>query len=344
MEFSSFKSHSRFLDPRRNFEQSEVPSEIRVDPITQRTSRICHFSLPGIPPFDWESLKDPAKKGFCPFCPDTIESVTPKFPPDVIPEGRLFEGEATLMPNLMPYDEHSAVCVLTKAHVVPIEELLSSTMKSGFLLCQRYLKAVRNAPPTQEPLYGTLHMNFMPPSGGSLIHPHLQTFATRFPGNLHRLYLEKTSEYARDGQKNAFKDLIEAERQNGARYMGQLSKVHALTSFASFGLLGDILFVAEDVRDWFEDGVSQLGYLATLVSRTLKFFADLNLLSFNLALFSGAPKDEGFTSFALLTPRLFIEPRFLAPDVSALRFLYDEPFSVVYPEDIAEKLKPYLKL
>lgn len=344
MEFSSFKTHSRFMDPRKNFEKSEVPSEIRVDPITQRTSRICHFNLPGIPPFDWESLKDPSKKGFCPFCPDTIESVTPKFPSDLIPEGRLLEGEATLIPNLMPYDEHSAVCVLTKDHVVPMEELLSSTIKSGFLLCARYLQSARKASSTKEELYGTLHMNFMPPSGGSLIHPHLQTFATRFPGNLHRLYLEKTREYAHKHQRNAFLDLIEAERQNGLRYLGQLSSVHELLSFASFGLLGDILFVAENVRDWFDDGVSQLGYLATLVSRTCKFFADLNLFSFNLALFSGTPKDEGFTSFALMSPRLFIEPRFMAPDVSALRFLYDEPFSVVYPEDLSTRLRPYLKL
>lgn len=344
MDFVSYKGHSRFLDPRNQFQISEVPCEVRIDPITGRTSRICHFNLPGLPPFNWEGLKEASKKGFCPFCKDVLEQVTPKFPPEVIPEGRLFEGEATLVPNLMPYDEHSAVCILTKEHVVPTDEILSSTLKSGLLLCARYLKAVRKAEQAKDPLYGTLHMNFMPPSGGSLIHPHLQTFATRFPGNLHRLYLEKAALYAQNNSKPALEALIEAEQKNTVRYLGQLSKIHALVNFASFGLLGDILFIASGVRDFFEDGVSELGYLATLVARTLRFFDDLNLFSFNLALFSGTPKDDGFVSFAILSPRLFIEPRFMAPDVSALRFLYDEPFSVVYPEDIAEKLKPYLKL
>jgi galactose-1-phosphate uridylyltransferase len=270
--------------------------------------------------------------------------VTPKFGPDLIPEGRLFEGEATLVPNLMPYDEHSAVCILTRAHVVMIDELLSSTLKSGFLLSANYLKAVRKASKGKDPLYGTLHMNFMPPSGGSLIHPHLQTFATRFPGNLHRLHLEKARLYAQKNPKAILEDLIDVEQKNAARYLGQLSKVYALVNFAPFGLLCDVLFIASGVRDWFDDGVSELGYLATLVGRTLKFLSDLNLFSFNLALFSGTPQDEGFMSFAILSPRLFIEPRFMAPDVSALRFLYDEPFSIVYPEDITERLKPYLKL
>jgi len=342
MDFLASKGWAKFLDPKKNFEEVEIPCEFREDPITQRSSRICHFDMPGIPPFDWNFYKDPSKKGFCPFCPDVIEKVTPKFPVALIDEGRFSEADAVLIPNIMPYDEYSGVCVLVKQHVVPLSELISSIIKNGLLLCAKYIEVVRSKADNPQDLYGTIYWNFMPPSGGSLIHPHLQVSVTKRPGNLHRLYLEKTRAYYNQTGKHAFNDLINAEKKDGQRFVGNLSKVNCLTNFASLGLMSDVLFVFDGIKDLFQDGINELGYFATLISRVLRFYDEWNLFSFNMAVFSGNQKDDGFTSFAILSPRMWIDPKYGVSDVSALRFLYDEPFSIVYPEDIALKLAPYL--
>ena len=41
---------ARLHDPRRGFALSDVESEIRFDPLTGDSSRICHFSLPAAAP------------------------------------------------------------------------------------------------------------------------------------------------------------------------------------------------------------------------------------------------------------------------------------------------------
>ena len=65
----------------------------------------------------------------CPFCPEQVNRVTPRFAPEFLQDfdaagssaidGRLQRGEATLFPNLFPYDDISAIAVMSQAHTLP---------------------------------------------------------------------------------------------------------------------------------------------------------------------------------------------------------------------------------
>src|ERR1700756_2879047 len=85
--------------------------DVRVDPLTGYTSRI----LPNrglMPPNDFD-LEAFARENQprCPFCPERIETLTPRLPPAIHPDDRIVHGDAVLFPNLHAYSSHSCVSV-----------------------------------------------------------------------------------------------------------------------------------------------------------------------------------------------------------------------------------------
>ena len=123
IQFQTFESESTFLHPRKGFSPTTERFEVRVDPLTGRTGHFSHFG--GIKPqkLNLDSYATPEIKGFCPFCIENRDRVTPKFTDEVVAEGRLVRNEACLIPNLFPYDIHSGVLIMTDPHVVPLQEL-----------------------------------------------------------------------------------------------------------------------------------------------------------------------------------------------------------------------------
>jgi hypothetical protein len=98
--------------------------EVRIDPLTGHRSRI----LPdrGLMPandFDLEAFAQESRER-CPFCPERIETLTPKLAPAVHPEGRIIRGEAVLFPNLHAYSSHSCVSVYApRLHYLPLGQI-----------------------------------------------------------------------------------------------------------------------------------------------------------------------------------------------------------------------------
>jgi hypothetical protein len=82
------------------------------------TSHIAHLGAIAPLPLNLTELNQEDLRARCPFCPHSREQVTPKFLPDLIPEGRLGRGEALVIPNIAPYDSISAVTVVTRQHFV----------------------------------------------------------------------------------------------------------------------------------------------------------------------------------------------------------------------------------
>ena len=97
IQFERYTYVSRFLDPRQGFNEVAIPSEVRRDPLTGDVARVIpgrSFSLPAglISPLPSE-VEDRSRET-CPFCPERIADVTPRFLPELIPEGRIQEGTA----------------------------------------------------------------------------------------------------------------------------------------------------------------------------------------------------------------------------------------------------------
>src|SRR5438270_5781085 len=129
MELERHVLTATMLDPSGAEVRAEI--EVRLNPLTGNSSRI----LPDrglMPPndFDLEAFARESQPQ-CPFCPERIERLTPRFPDG----DRITRGEAVLFPNLHAYSSHSSVSVYSaQLHYLPLgrmtEELMNKNLYS----------------------------------------------------------------------------------------------------------------------------------------------------------------------------------------------------------------------
>ncbi len=76
MKFEAIARETVLLDPNNDMARKNIPNEIRKDPLTGKTSRICHFRELKWKKPDIEKLIA-GTENWCPFCPDKVLKVTP---------------------------------------------------------------------------------------------------------------------------------------------------------------------------------------------------------------------------------------------------------------------------
>ncbi|HLW03081.1 MAG TPA: hypothetical protein VKT82_30800 [Ktedonobacterales bacterium] len=340
IRFARQEKVARFLDPRQDFQETAIPCEMRTDPLTGRSGRVAHGLGFQIQPLDVQPLIDTSRPT-CPFCPERILSVTPKFPAEVVPAGRLQRGEAVIFPNLVPYDEHSAVAAMSQAHYVPLGQFTHALLVDAFSVCLEYLRHVMQQPRTT---YALLFWNYFPASGGTQIHPHLQVFATDTPGNALQEELACSLRYTQEEGRPYWADLLQEEERLGERFVAKGARSAWLTSFVSRSLLSDLLILfpqrytlsdlTEEALDEFCRGLRQ----------ALQHLESQGVYSFNLAWFSGIAGREDMWLHARLSPRLYLTPRLWGTDTTALQHLYQEHFMVQTPEASASGFREAITL
>jgi hypothetical protein len=331
------KRVARLHDPRKAFALEDVASEIRFDPLTGESSRICHFSLAALPPADLAAVAEARRPG-CPFCPGKVDAVTPRFPEELVPGGRFRRGEAVVFPNLFPYDELSAVIVPGTRHDVAMADVPESLAASGLATARDFLAST--LPRVGAGLFGIVTWNFMPPAGGTQLHPHLQVLGTSEPGSaLHRELAAEAAWLETHGRPYA-SDLLEAEEAAG-RLVGRTGGWSWIVPFAPVGVLGDCRAVLPGKSTVLELTDGDVAAFAAGLRRALRGFARAGLWSFNLTL---TPDREGERSgrhalTARLLPRLYIDPVLHVPDANYLHMLLGERFSMAWPEEVATRLR-----
>lgn len=336
LSFLTLRSASRILNPMNGFSLDEFPFEIRFDPLTGETGRV--FDLPF--KADKQDLTDTVRRStemFCPFCPETLEKSTPLFPKDLIPGGRIRKGEATLIPNLLPFDKYAGVCVLSARHYVPMEDLTADTLRDAFLASLDFIRSVARHDSLVR--YFSINWNYMPPAGSSMVHPHLQPNVGEVPTNQVRLQMEGACRYREKNGRDFWNDLIDAEMRAGERYLGRIESTRWLMSFVPLGFLPDVWCLFPDhpfLGDIGEDAF--LPFLSGLES-VLRYFRDQDLFSFNVSVFS-VRGDDSFRINARICPRLL--PRAIGnSDMAYFQALHKEPFCVRRPESVCSELRPY---
>lgn len=338
LEFRKIQKVSRFLDPRQDFAETQVESEIRFDPLTGRTGRIAHFAPPPSTPPDLEKMASISLERGCPFCPDWLKKVTPKFPADLIPEGRLYRGEATVIPNLFPYDQHSALTIMSRQHLVRLPDFTSTLLTDAFGLSLEYFRRVCKG----QPSFLLINWNYFPPSGGSQLHPHLQLLATDTPGNTLLAEIQASERYYLEAGGNFWAELIEAEKERGERYLGQTGEVSWLVSYVPIGILGDALAIFPRRSTLAELTLDDFQAFSDGLMRVFRYFHERGIYSFNLAFYPGPPEETGkFWLHARIVPRSSVQPILHASDVNTLQYLYGESVTIIRPEEVAAGLKPY---
>ncbi|HAR97156.1 MAG TPA: hypothetical protein DCR97_14525 [Deltaproteobacteria bacterium] len=330
---------STFLHPRKNFRPVTTKVQVRFDPLTGRTGHFSHVGAIKAQELDLQQYLKPETKGFCPFCLDQREAYTPKFADDLIPEGRLSRGEALLIPNLFPYDVYSSIVVMTDEHLIPLEELTERRLVDALTLGTDFLKKVARRDGSLNYHAGT--WNYMPPSGGGLVHPHQQYFATNSPGNLFRDELTASAAFQENCRTNYWMELIQEEKDRRERYIGSTGRVEWLSSFVSMGVLGDILAIIPDcfsITDLTNEVVSDLTHGLT---RVFGYFKDAGISSFNATWLFGPSGQTHFSSHFRIIPRTFLNTRDFAPDLNFFQALLAEPVSVILPEQLCADVMPY---
>jgi len=330
----------RLLDPTQGFKENLVKFEFRIDPLTRRRSRVADLKFSLIRPPDLEKLVEKSRKRPCPFCEENLEKMTPKFPPKFIPEGRVQVGEAIVFPNFMPYDQNNAVAIFSKEHFIGLSQFSEELLVNGFLASQSFLKRVYKA--NEKTKYFSINWNYLPPSGGSLVHPHLHLIADKDPSDHHGLLLKRGKRFWKKFKVNYWEDLINEEKKREERFLGETGKVCWLLYFAPRGMMFDVMSIFVEKLSLLELSPSDFLDFARGLKRVFLYLKEKNLVSFNLTIYSGLKEKGYFWTHARIIPRFTIPPVDTS-DVSFIGLLHGEPLSLMKPEDVCQEMRAFFK-
>ena len=338
MKFTAEKKETIILNPLKEMARRTIRSEIRSDPLTGRTARICHFMKLKWEKPDFDALVEGTDE-YCPFCPGKVFKITPCFPEEIAAEGRLTLADLVLFPNLAPYDGLSAVATLGGQHYIPMTDISTGRVANGFRLAMEFFRRLEAAG-HPESVYHIVNWNYMPASGSSLIHPHLQVFASSSLPNLLRQELSASRAYMDANGTNYWDDLVAFEKTNGERYLGDIGRVSWLSAYAPMGVAGDVIAVVDGASATMDLTEDDLDHLAAGLVRAMSVYDEMGIYNFNMNFFPGAKGDSHTRFHLVFSPRTFFNQALGTPDVGALRNLYNESLCMAYPEEINEMLRP----
>jgi galactose-1-phosphate uridylyltransferase len=217
-------------------------------------------------------------------------------------------------------------------------ELHADRMVKGFALAMRFFRRVQEIG-HPEAVYHLINWNYMPVSGSSIIHPHLQVFSTSSAPNLMRQELQAARDYMAAEGKNYWDELVATETKKGERLLGKIGRTTWLTAYAPIGVAGDVVAVVDGVRATLELTDADLADIAEGLLRTMAAYDKMGIYSFNMNFFTGTEGDD-FSRFHLVfSPRTFFNQALGTPDVGALRNLFNETLCMAFPEEINTMLK-----
>jgi galactose-1-phosphate uridylyltransferase len=337
MNFEAITREAVLLDPSDNLARKKIPNEIRRDPLTGKTSRICHFRELEWKKPDLDKLVA-GTESWCPFCPDKVLKVTPCFPEEILPDGRMTLDNKVLFPNIAPYDKLSAVATLGERHYIPMTDIEPGRIADGFRLAIKYFRHLEDIK-HPESVYHLISWNYMPASGSSIIHPHLQVFASSFAPNFLREKLGAAKNYMDKHGTNYWDDLVTAEKANADRYLGEIGRTKWLTVFAPLGAVGDVTAVVPNVRSTLGLTDQDLDDLAMGLTKLMAAYDRMGIYNFNMSFFSASAKDEHARFHLLFSPRIYFNPSIGTPDVAALGRMFGESVCMGFPEEINRLLK-----
>jgi galactose-1-phosphate uridylyltransferase len=338
LKFDVVKKEALILDPANALQPRAIPVEVRTDPLTGRTARICHFMRLQWKKPDLDRLVAGTDAG-CPFCPDKVLKATPCFPAEIAPEGRFYRDDHVLFPNLAPYDGLGAVATLGSRHYIPMADIEPKRIAGGILLALDFFRRV-HAIGHPESVYHLISWNYMPASGSSLIHPHLQVFASSTAPNQLREELTAAKAYFLANGRTYWDDLVQTERAEGQRFLGRQGRVSWLANFAPFSVAGDVVAVVDDCRALLDLTEADVADIARGLTAAMAAYDRMGIYSFNVCFFPGTQQDRFARLHMVFSPRIYYNPVLATPDTTALRTLYNESICVGFPEDIVAMVRP----
>lgn len=334
IKFERYHLQSELLSPLHEFKRISVPTEIRVDPLTKRRSRIITWSLPPTKKFDFTEMAN-ASKG-CVFCPENVFLKTPKFIEEVAPEGRIQRGKAVGFPNLFPAGASGSVVVLSEEHFLNLNEFSPQTYEEGLSVSIEIIRRMTRFDPDLR--YWQISQNFLLPGGSSILHPHLQVIGDPIPTNEMEWLMDASASYKERNKTIYWKDLVETEKKLEERFIATYGNIHWFVSFAPIGF--------NEVCAWIENSSSlltlseeEIAILAKGIVSTLRYYDSKSLNSFNLALYSILDETSPLLLLRIISRTPF-QPYYLN-DCTSFEVLQSELTFNIYPEELCREIRPF---
>jgi galactose-1-phosphate uridylyltransferase len=334
IKFERFHLQSDLRSPLKEFESTSVPTEVRIDPLTKRRSRIITWGLPAQGKFDFSQMVAESQRCF--FCPENVFSKTPQFPTEMIPEGRILNGKAVGFPNLNPVGTYGSVVVLCQEHFLHLNQFTPEMYEEGLSVAIEIIRRTTAFDPDSH--YWQISQNFLLPGGSSILHPHLQVIGDPIPTNEMEWLLDASSAYYQRSRTLYWNDLVYIEQGLGKRYITQIGKVHWFVSFAPIGF-NEVCGSVEGHGSVTTLGKEEISSLAKGIASTLKYYDAKDLNSFNFSIYS----ISGEASYQLLIriiSRTPIHPYYLN-DWTSYEVLQSELTSNIIPEELCRDIRPY---
>ena len=134
-------------------------------------------------------------------------------------------------------------------------------------------------------VYNAITQNHLPSAGGSLLHPHLQINADRFPGNHHRFLDKKSRQYFKASGERIFSDYLNDEVKATKRYIGMTGDWHWVAAFAPEGFY-EIWGILPGVTSFQSLSDMRIKDLCTGILNTQRFYRSMNRNGYNLGILS----------------------------------------------------------
>jgi UDPglucose--hexose-1-phosphate uridylyltransferase len=283
-----------------------------------------------------EELQEKSRAG-CPFCGAAEKGA--RYHPSFAPEGQLRFGSALAMPNLFSKCRRDSVVVLdVGGHVLQPSRIGAAALANGLRAAAELVRRSRASEPAC--VHHLAGMNFLPPSGSSVPHPHFQVHVRSVPYSGVARLLERSAAWRAASGRDFWSELLETERRSGLRYVGRAGPVEWLAAYAPsrqkelWGLLPGTGSLAE---------VDQAGLegLAEGMAKVISFYEALGTHSFTMAVLSSPLPGRG-GEFALqvrLCTRPALKPVYVNYETWFGPLFAGDDAHTEAPESYAEKLR-----
>ncbi|MDD1696410.1 MAG: galactose-1-phosphate uridylyltransferase [Methanoregula sp.] len=267
-----------------------------------------------------QKVNFPSNAEGCPFCRDSVFSVTPTFQNG----SRLIRGESVTFPNLFPFGEGHVVTVITREHAVMT---FSNQQIVDALLSQADALKFANG-------YASINWNYLPSAGASIVHPHMQGLSDSSPSRIVDCYVTACEQYRKEKGGNYW-DAVAAEEKCSDRYLfGEeiLWYAHAVP-------VGE-----REVRGLLPiSTINELESYVDLVAKgileIISLYRKLGTFAFNMSLFFDKKgNDHEFRTFCSMISRINPNPSSTS-DSAFMERLHLEPVILTLPEDIGNFYK-----
>jgi UDPglucose--hexose-1-phosphate uridylyltransferase len=279
-----------------------------------------------------------ASRRACPFCPERVETETPRFSREIIDDGRIRIGESLIFPNLNPFGECHAVGTLSKEHFLHLDEFVPEMIRDNLGAATSYIISVHAH--DSEAKYPVYMWNYMPPSAGSIIHPHVQILLERQPTPNLSNVIAKSLDYYRENGKNYWACLVEEERGLDERFVVGNDLLSVVASFAPCGF-NEVYFIFNGASSLVQLNERQMETFSIYLSKVLKAYKDMGVGSFNLATLSG-PIDQSQSEFYWMSAKLISRPYprgIYTNDSGPMERMQSVWVIDTLPEELAKKIK-----